>query len=335
MCTVSVIVPVYNAKNVLHRCLDSIACQTFADFEVLLINDGSTDESPAICAAYCEKDPRFKLITQKNAGPAAARNTGIDNSKGEYLAFVDSDDYIEPDMLQVLTEAARTSQAQITVYGFCIERGDSSDCYTYACKPGVYKAEACRKLAVDSIDIHTKNNIPPYSWVRFVQGDFLKKLDLRFDPGVYRSEDYLYWVQVHFQADCVCMLTDRALYHYVDNAASITHNYVKGYWQMAKKIYSHLQQVLPDESGIKARLDDMLVHRSLIAMNIASRAADDDTFKRESREILHDLQLKRIMEQYPFREGMGKHRAYYLLMKMRLQSAVQARYMFKRRKVSR
>lgn len=99
---ISVIVPVYNVETYLEECLDSIQNQTYTDFEVLLVNDGSTDGSQAICERYCQADKRFRLINQSNQGQSVARNTGVTASRGEFIAFVDSDDMILANYLETL-----------------------------------------------------------------------------------------------------------------------------------------------------------------------------------------------------------------------------------------
>ena len=99
---ISVIVPVYNAEKYLHRCIDSILSQTFTDFELLLINDGSKDSSGAICDEYAAKDNRVRVFHKENGGASSARNLGLDNAKGEWIAFVDSDDLLEVNMLNHL-----------------------------------------------------------------------------------------------------------------------------------------------------------------------------------------------------------------------------------------
>ena len=99
---ISVIVPVYNVEKYLEECLDSIQKQTYSDIEVILVNDGSTDNSAVICEKYCEQDSRFKLINQVNQGQSVARNHGVAASAGEFIAFVDSDDIISRDYLEVL-----------------------------------------------------------------------------------------------------------------------------------------------------------------------------------------------------------------------------------------
>ena len=102
---ISVIVPIYNVEEYLPACIESILNQTYRDLEILLIDDGSTDNSGKICDEYAEKDKRCIVIHQQNKGLSGARNTGLDNAKGEYISFIDGDDYIHPQMLEILYEA--------------------------------------------------------------------------------------------------------------------------------------------------------------------------------------------------------------------------------------
>lgn len=117
---ISIIVPVYNAKRFLNECLDSVLNQTYSDFEVLMINDGSTDGSEAICKEYSLKDKRFRLINKKNSGVCAARNTGLQSAIGDYIAFLDSDDTLKEDFLQKLLYAININKADVAVCDFCI-----------------------------------------------------------------------------------------------------------------------------------------------------------------------------------------------------------------------
>lgn len=112
---ISVIVPVYNTEKYLHKCVDSILAQTFTDFELLLIDDGSTDNSGKICNEYAAKDNRVKVFHKENGGVSRARNLGIDNARGEYLSFIDSDDYIRPDMYAELVAVADKYNVDLAV----------------------------------------------------------------------------------------------------------------------------------------------------------------------------------------------------------------------------
>lgn len=114
---ISVIVPVYNVQEYLKICLDSILKQTYKDLEIILVDDGSTDSSGTICDEYKKKDNRIKVIHQKNGGLSSARNTGIKIATGKYIAFIDSDDYIEKDMYKRAIETMKQEHAQIFICG--------------------------------------------------------------------------------------------------------------------------------------------------------------------------------------------------------------------------
>ncbi len=115
---ITVVVPVYNVDTYLRCCLSSIQEQSYQNLEILLIDDGSTDDSPRICQEYCEQDPRFRLIRQKNQGLGPARNTGLDQAKGSYICFVDADDYLHPDYVRILYENLTGCHADFSVCRF-------------------------------------------------------------------------------------------------------------------------------------------------------------------------------------------------------------------------
>lgn len=126
---ISVIVPVYKVEAFLHRCVDSILSQSFADFELILVDDGSPDSCGDICEAYGAQDSRIHVIHQENGGLSAARNTGIDyvmeHSTGKWLAFVDSDDWVHPDFLKTLYSIAQQTGSKISVCGFFRTEGEA------------------------------------------------------------------------------------------------------------------------------------------------------------------------------------------------------------------
>ena len=123
---ISVIVPVYNAEKYLHRCIDSILSQTFTDFELLLIDDGSKDGSGAICDEYAAKDNRVRVFHKENGGASSARNLGMDNAQGEWVAFVDADDYVLPSYLATYIEIS-TANVDMCVVGIIPDYSISSD----------------------------------------------------------------------------------------------------------------------------------------------------------------------------------------------------------------
>ena len=116
--TISIIIPIYNVESYLRKCLDSIMEQSFSCFELLLINDGSTDGSGQICQEYVEKDDRIRYFEKENGGVSSARNFGIKQSRGEYITFIDSDDWVEPNYLEILYKAMKEQDADIVVTNY-------------------------------------------------------------------------------------------------------------------------------------------------------------------------------------------------------------------------
>ena len=118
MCKVSVVVPVYNSEKFLEYCIQSILNQTYTNIELILVNDGSTDNSLNICAKYKLEDDRVVVINQKNMGVSVARNNGIIHATGEYLQFVDSDDFVDINMTEKLIYAAKENKASMVICGY-------------------------------------------------------------------------------------------------------------------------------------------------------------------------------------------------------------------------
>ncbi len=123
MPTISVIISIYNAEAYLDRCLESLRQQTYSDFEALLVNDGSTDGSGALCDRWAAEDPRFRVFHQENTGQAIARNRMLDKAQGEYIAFLDSDDYLHPRSYEILLDNLLTHNAKISIGGLRIVTG--------------------------------------------------------------------------------------------------------------------------------------------------------------------------------------------------------------------
>lgn len=125
--TISVIVPVYNRERTLRRCVDSIVCQTYADLEIILVDNGSEDKSRAICDEYASKDSRVRVIHKENGGVSSSRNAGLAAATGQWIGWVDSDDWIEPDMYEYLMNNTLVNEAEISICGWFEHTGDMVD----------------------------------------------------------------------------------------------------------------------------------------------------------------------------------------------------------------
>lgn len=202
---ISIIVPVYNTQAGLEQCLASVCAQTYRNLEIIIVDDGSTDHSTDICREFARKDNRIRTIYQNNRGVSAARNAGLQTAKGDYLAFVDSDDWIEPDMYELLLQKLTVCGADIAVCAHYRERnGKSSTRYQSGDISVLTRDDALKALAQDK-------------WVRNYMWDKLYKRqlfeNLTFPEGrIY--EDLAINYRVFFRAQKV-VVVDTPKYHYV------------------------------------------------------------------------------------------------------------------------
>ena len=170
----SVIVPVYNAEKYLHKCVDSILNQTYRDFELLLVDDGSPDQCGRICDAYATQDPRVKVIHKPNGGVSEARNVGLDKAKGNYISFIDPDDWVEPDLFRSTIDFCKTKQTDIVCFEVCEVRKNKKKFHYRFAENKIFAAQdALQKILTDIIDNSPCNKIykkAVWNGVRFPVG---------------------------------------------------------------------------------------------------------------------------------------------------------------------
>lgn len=210
----SIIVPVYKVEKYLPRCIDSILAQTFGDFELILIDDGSPDGCGRICDEYARKDKRIVVIHQKNMGVSAARNAGLDIARGRYIGFVDSDDWIEPQMYEVMMDAIRENGADMAVCG--VRYADEDGKFTRAdmLSEGVYSRDGLLE------DVFAMPNRLGGGCCNKVF-DASKIASVRFKVGMTIAEDALYLFDCFMRIDGAVKIGD-ALYNVYERCGSAT-----------------------------------------------------------------------------------------------------------------
>lgn len=212
---ITVVVPVWNADRYLREALESLRSQTYALFEAILVDDGSTDGSAEICKEYCRADARFHLISRGNAGVSAARNAALDMARGEWIAFLDADDMMMPDALEVLMQSARNSGAGI-VAGEYTQKNDSQNVRMSKCHIDKMTETVDSEEAI-MIGLYQKKILNSPCGVLFHRSVFNGGEPLRFRKCRYEDLDLFY--QAFERVDKVCIL-DRAVYYYRDNPGS-------------------------------------------------------------------------------------------------------------------
>lgn len=218
---ISVIVPVYNSERYLKRCLDSILQQTYSNFEILLIDDGSNDSSGIICNTYATMDQRVRVIHRINSGVAVTRNVGIKEAKGDYIAFIDSDDYIEKNMLEILGGEAEKYNSDIVMCEYFIDRfGEVIPVHMKY--NNVYDGnERIKKELL--YQYYTDYHVGLYSlWNKLIKKSLYLDNNILFDTTLKRGEDAWFIFQCLKCCQRVEFLS-RAFYYYCQNENSVMH----------------------------------------------------------------------------------------------------------------
>ncbi len=214
MPVISVVIPVYKVEKYLRRCLDSLIAQTFADWQAICIDDGSPDRSPAILDEYAARDARIKVIHRQNAGVSSARNLGIENASGDYIHFLDADDWIDPEYYQAMMTVAMDSGADMVVSGFV-----SDNKYT---KPIIYKNVQLVRGISDKLRL-THGLTDSYVWRYLFKADFVREKNLCFDTNLIAQEDTLFVLNAIADAN-VIVSVPWVNYHYMFNENSALNN---------------------------------------------------------------------------------------------------------------
>ena len=183
---ISIIVPVYNGEQYISRCVDSILNQTFTDFELILVDDGSKDKSPQICDEYASQDTRVRVIHKANGGVSSARNTGLSSiNGGEYVAFIDADDYVVPEYLYRLINEAEDADMVVCGYKYFYQEEEDETVLRAEYPDKIYDAHNMASLLSKNIE-----DLPFRTpWAKLIKTSIIKEYSLSFDKGMKLGED--------------------------------------------------------------------------------------------------------------------------------------------------
>lgn len=284
----SVIVPVYNVEEYLPRCVDSILAQTYENLEIILVDDGTKDNSDKICDAYAEKDSRIKVIHKENGGLSSARNAGIDIAKGDYLAFVDSDDWIEPDMYEQMLALAEQHGVKLVCAGRYDVDSENGQKTIGLCPPKeecISGQEMVRRIFLwdnmDSAAVDKLYHRSLFRGIRYPLGKVCEDV-----PTTYR---------IVLNAGQVAMCP-KPMYNYYHRPGSITTASVSDktfhFEEHTGKIYSYIQENAPELVGEARYLRVRGLVHSAISVDLADEASRE---KYDSRRRSACRELRKHM----------------------------------------
>ena len=318
----SIVVPVYGVEKYIHRCVDSILNQTYTDFELILVDDGSKDNCPKILDEYAEKDQRIKVIHKENGGLVSARKAGVAVASGEYIVSIDGDDWVKENYLEVFAEAINNKPADVVCCGWIIANPNKNIERKVCVKEGYYDRERLnQKIMPILLSDENGNDYPTMHWAKAIKRELLSPVLFAMDDRIIIGEDITCIVPCIYKCKDLYVMAE-STYYYRYNPTSLTKS-KKAFNMYEPKmryqlIESQVDEITPD---FRAQIYRATVH-SLFNTVISQfhRQEKSKVVKGEIKKVLEDDYYKKAIKNckykkfsYRLMKFALKHRLYFLM----------------------
>lgn len=325
---VSIIVPVYNVEKYLRECVDSLLQQTYKNLDIILVDDGSKDQSGAICDEYAEKDKRIKVIHKDNAGLGYARNSGLEIATGSYVTFIDSDDIADTNLVELLMQGIQKCSADTCIGGFKRISEDGKPVFKEQYDEVVYVG----RDVYDSLFARMLGSAPDKHdamrmsvWNVMYSTEIIRKHNLRFpSEREFISEDIIWDSDYYKYAKCVKVIPSTA-YSYRITPGSLTQKFMPERFEMVCRLYNELNRRIENNLDMKNRLQ----RQFFVNLRVCIRQEKKSISKKSGREnkdriklILNSDTVKRIIIEYPIKRTQLKPHIFILLIKYKLVNII-------------
>lgn len=323
---ISIIIAVYNTEKYLKQCVDSILNQTFKNFELILVDDGSTDKSPEICDEYSTKDKRVKVVHQKNSGQTVARQNGFKKSSGKYCLVFDSDDWLEMDALSEMHQAMVDNKADMVMFDGYFNYDERSIIVRQPIESGLYDKKRLKESLYPKMLYSGRFyyfSVYAAMWNKLFKRELLEKYLMNVRPDIRIGEDGLTSFSSLLASDAVFVMDNALLYHYRDNNISITRSYYKEQIDNALGLYKAYQEInakFIKKFDLSEQIDYYLLY------NLKSIIIEEFFYKHKKsllkrltyiRKILNNSLVVKVLAKN-YRKGMRfEHIALFNVMRMR------------------
>ncbi len=255
---ISIIVPVYNAEKYLTKCVDTLKNQTYRHLEILLVDDGSKDRSGALCEELARTDERIRVIHKENGGLVSAWKCGVRESTGEYLCFVDSDDWVDVTMIEEMSDRLSGSPKEIVASDYVIEREDGSRQYVWQkLSPGEYDREAIEKNVIPWLLGQEMRYVTISRCMKLISRGLIEENGRYADPAVRTGEDTTVMLPSLIDCERLVIMDHKAYYHYLYVKSSMIHQYDKGLYENQLLLRRITRKIIEDKFQGKER-EEML-----------------------------------------------------------------------------
>lgn len=316
---ISVIVPVYNVEQYLKRCVQSILNQTYSNLEIILVDDGSTDNSRKICDTF--EDKRIKVFHKKNEGLGKARNTGIKKATGKYYMFVDSDDYIDSTIIENLYTKLNEKKADTCIGGFKRVYADKTEVFSniYADQT-FYGTDVVNKVLSRMFGKKSKkdDHIEMSVWKVLFSSNIIKQNNILFpSEKEFISEDIIFDIDYFSKAKVVTMSSDVG-YNYCDNSDSLTTRYNSNRFELQKKLMNELVRRTKDlniYNKVYQRILNTFISNVRYCIKLDQKYLSRKEAKQTIRKICNDKAVQNTLKNYKVDEGLKSNLINWLIYK--------------------
>ena len=300
---ISIIVPVYRTQEYLGRCVDSLVKQTYRETEIVLVDDGSPDKCPKICDDYGEQDKRIRVVHKENGGLVSAWQAGVKASTGEYLCFVDSDDWVEWDMLEKMAaflSEGEDDKKEIICCNFVINRPGKETEHVHGLKPGIYEGEYLQGEIKDNLLGHENRKISMSRCMKLFSRSLIEDNIKYSNPRITMAEDVNIVLPALLDCKRVVIMEGALFYHYFYNDVSMVHKYDSKMYEGIKTLYRTIKEIYKAKGRVSGagQADREYIYLLLLALKNEIRGGEKGYGNR----------VKSICQETENREVIGSNR---------------------------
>lgn len=317
---ISVIVPVYNTEAYLGKCVESLMAQEYRSLEIILVNDGSTDNSGKICEEYAKKDSRVKVLHKENGGLISAWKAGVEESSGEYLSFVDSDDWVDPAMIYEMACCLTGNDREIISSDYVIEHGDGSRQYVWQQLPaGVYEKEKLAGILPGLLG-QEKRYVCMSRCMKLISRRLVEDNCKYCNPAIRMGEDTTIMLPALIDCQRLVIMDHKAYYHYLYVNESMIHKYDKELFQNNELLRQIINQIINDKfSGkqlteMQKRSDKEYLLLLLLVLKNEARG-NPEGYCRNIRKICKKEEVRRVVKSTRIELADASNQLLYLVLK--------------------
>lgn len=334
---VSIIVPVYNVERYLDRCLHSLITQTLRNIEIIIVDDGSTDNCPQMCDEYEQKDSRIKIIHKKNEGLGLARNSGLDIASGQYVAFIDSDDFVDNRMFEKLLSSAEKNNADVVYCGYNIYGTSVESIKKYVSTEQIIKGQNyCLSFLKEMIG-HDPNDETShirmlYSvWKSIYKKEIIDKYNIRFcSERQFISEDIIFHIDFLQHANVINIIPD-VLYYYCLNLSSLTKKYKHGRFerdmQLCKEVKRRLS-LIPHIGNCENHINGLVLEKVQGTLSFEISNVSFQKVLSVIDNICLNKTLINAIDEYPIKKLPVKNKFFIWCLRHRFSILIYCYYKF-------